>query len=65
MDEETRKSIEWLIGIYQDEIHRLEEDRQRERGIVFAIALLTGKIGAYGRVVADLKELLEGEEEDG
>ena len=63
MDDETRKSLEWLIGIYQDEINRLEEDRQRDRGIGFGNALLTGKIGAYGRVIADLKELLEGEEE--
>ena len=60
-DSDTLKdNIKWLIGIYQDEIHKAEEDRLRE-GISISNAFLTGKIGAYGKAVADLRDLIEGE----
>ena len=61
--ERLRKGIEWIMDEYQDEINRLEEDRRENRGIGFDDALTCGKIGAYGKAVADLKDLLEGEEE--
>lgn len=57
-----KKNIEWLIEQYQDEIRKLHEARNENRGIGFDNALMTGKIGAYGRVVEDLKELLEDDE---
>ena len=50
-----RKDIEWLIEQYQDEVNKLEEERRTNRGIGFGDAMNCGKIGAYGRVVADLK----------
>lgn len=57
-----KKDIEWLIEQYQDEVNKLEEERRTNRGIGFGDAMNCGKIGAYGRVVADLKGLLESEE---
>jgi len=54
--------IQWLIELYQDEINKLEEERRTNKGIGFGDAMNCGKIGAYGRVVADLKDLLEVEE---
>ena len=61
--EKVKSDIESLIDDYQDEINRLEEDRRQDRGIGFGNAILCGKIGAYGKAVADLKDLLEGVEE--
>ena len=58
-----RKDIEWLIDQYQDEVNKLEEDRMRE-GVSVSNAYKTGKIGAYGRVIADLKGLLDESEEN-
>lgn len=58
-----RKDIEWLIDQYQDEINKLEEERRTYRGIGFGDAMNCGKIGAYGRVIADLKGLLDESEE--
>ena len=60
-----KKDIEWLIEQYQDEVNKLEEERRTNRGIGFGDAMNCGKIGAYGRVVADLKGLLESEENNG
>ena len=60
--ERLRKGIEELIDDYQHEINEMEEDRMRE-GVSVSNAFLTGKIGAYGKAVADLKDLLEGVEE--
>ena len=61
--EKLRKGIEELIDEYQDEINKLQEDRRQDRGVGFGDAILCGKIGAYGKAVADLKDLLEGVEE--
>ena len=61
--EKLRKEIEWLIDEYQDEVNKLEEERRTYRGIGFGDAMNCGKIGAYGKAVADLKDLLEGVEE--
>lgn len=60
--EKIKSDIEWLIDEYQHKINEMEEDRMRE-GVSVSNAFLTGKIGAYGRAVADLKDLLEGVEE--
>ena len=60
--EKLRKGIEELIDDYQHEINEMEEDRMRE-GVSVSNAFLTGKIGAYGKAIADLRELLEGVEE--
>lgn len=60
--ERLRKGIEWLIDDYQHKINEMEEDRMRE-GVSVSNAFLTGKIGAYGKAVADLRDLLEGVEE--
>ena len=57
-----RENIEWLIEQYQHEINELEEDRMQE-SVSVSNAYRTGKIGAYARVIADLKGLLESEEE--
>ena len=61
--ERLRKGIEELIEDYQDEVNRLQEDRRENRSVGFDGALTCGKIGAYGKAVADLKDLLEGVEE--
>lgn len=58
-----KTDIQWLIELYQDEIDQLEEERRTNKGIGFGDAMNCGKIGAYGRVVADLKDLLEEEKE--
>ena len=60
--EKVKNDIEWLIDDYQHEINEMEEDRMQE-GVSVSNAFLTGKIGVYGKAVADLKDLLEGVEE--
>ena len=62
MADSLRKGIEWLIDEYQHKINEMEEDRMRE-GVSVSNAFLTGKIGADGKAVADLRDLLEGVEE--
>ena len=57
-----RDKIEWLIEEYQHKIDELEEYRQEERSIGFGNAMATAKIGAYGKVIEDLKQVLEDEE---
>lgn len=59
-----KTDIQWLIELYQDEIDKLEEERRMNKGIGFGDAMNCGKIGAYGRVVADLKDLLEEDDAD-
>lgn len=53
-----KEEIKHLMEIYQDEIDKLEEDRRNE-GIGTGNILRTGKIGAYGKVVHDLTDMLE------
>ena len=59
-----KKGIEWLIEQYQDEVNELEEERRMNKGIGFGDAMNCGKIGAYARVIEDLKELLEEDDAD-
>ena len=61
--EKIKSDIGSLIDNYQDEVNRLQEHRRENRGIGFDNALTCGKIGAYGKAVADLRDLLEGVEE--
>ena len=51
--------IQDLIDEYIHEIDKLEEYRQEERSIGFGNAMATAKIGAYGRVVEDLRAILK------
>lgn len=62
-DHETIDRIKWLIEQYQEEIEKRAEDR-RDIPMSLSQAILTTKIGVYGKVVADLKELLESEGDD-
>ena len=55
--------IKWLIEQYQEEIEKCEADRLHMQ-ISPTQAYLTAKIGVYGKVVADLKELVESEGDD-
>ena len=57
-----KSSIQRLIEQYLDVIQKLHEARNENRGIGFDNAMMTGKLGVYGRVVEDLKELLEVED---
>lgn len=59
-----KTDIQRLIELYQDEIDQLEEERRTNKGIGFGDAMNCGKIGAYARVVEDLKELLEEDDAD-
>ena len=59
-----KEDIKWLIEKYQDEIERLDEERKNCRTSGFGDAMAAGKIGAYTRVVNELTELLEDEEND-
>lgn len=52
-------NIKTLIEEYQDIIHNLEEERRNEKGISTGNILRTGQIGAYGKVVHDLTDMLE------
>lgn len=54
-------NIKWLIEQYEAEIEKCEEDR-RNMPMSPVQACLTGKVGVYAKVVADLKELIESEE---
>ena len=61
-----RENIEWLIGQYTDEIEKLEQSRREDClkvGISISNAYLTAKIGVYGKVVNDLRTLLDESEE--
>lgn len=53
--------IKWLIEQYQEEIEKCAEDR-RNMPMSPTQAYLTAKIGVYGKVVADLKEIVESED---
>lgn len=55
--------IKWLIEQYQEEIEKCKADRLHMQ-ISPTQAYLTAKIGVYGKVVADLKEMLEREGDD-
>ena len=59
----NKTDIQWLIELYIGEIELLEEERRTNKGIGFGDAMNCGKIGAYGRVIADLKGLLDESEE--
>ena len=55
--------IERLIEEYQQTIELLEEDRKND-GVTISNAYRTAKIGVYGKVIEDLRAVLEGEEDD-
>ena len=58
-----RDKIKWLIEQYQEAIELLEEDRKNEK-LTISNVHRTAKIGVYGKVIEDLKALLEeGEQE--
>lgn len=59
----TKRLIENLLESYKDEVDEMREYRRKNPGINLNDAMTTGKIGAYGRVIADLTELLESEGE--
>ena len=50
--------IERLIEEYQQTIELLEEDRKND-GITISNAYRTAKIGVYGKVIEDLRAVLE------
>lgn len=54
------EKIKALIDKYEDIINDLQEDRRNEKGISTANILRTGQIGAYGKTVCDLRDMLEG-----
>jgi len=56
------KKIKALIDKYEDIINDLQDGRRNEKGISTANILRTGQIGAYGKAVCDLRDMLEGEE---
>ena len=53
-------NIKLLIEQYETEIEKCAEDR-RNMPMSPTQAYLTAKMGVYGKVVADLKELIESE----
>lgn len=55
--------IERLIEEYQQTIELLEEDRKNDKMTV-SNAYRTAKIGVYGKVIEDLRAVLEGEEDE-
>lgn len=55
-----RENIEWLIGQYTDKIEELERDGKTQS---IGLTFISGQIGAYKRMVDDLRALLE-ESED-
>ena len=55
--------IERLIEEYQRNIELLEEDRKDDK-LTVSNAYRTAKIGVYGKVIEDLRAVLEGEEDD-
>lgn len=55
-------NIKNLIEDYQRNIELLEEDRKTD-GMTISNAYRVAKIGVYGKVIEDLKAVLEGEEE--
>lgn len=62
IESKLRGNIELIIDEYQHEINELKEDRMQE-GVSVSNAYRTGKIGTYGKAIADLKGLLESEAE--
>ena len=55
-------NIKALIKEYESAIELLEEDRCNDK-LTISNAYRTAKIGVYGKVVDDLKMLLEGAQE--
>ena len=56
-----RENIEWLIKQYTDKIEELERDgKSQSIGLTF----INGQIGAYKRMVDDLRELLDESEDE-
>lgn len=53
--------IKWLLEQYQNEVDKLDEDRKNE-GISMSNTYRVGQIDAYNLVIADLVELLRGDE---
>lgn len=57
-----RDKIKTLIEEYEDIKESYEQDRKNDNMLV-SNAFKVAKIGVYTKVIEDLKELLEGEEE--
>ena len=59
-----RENIKWLIDQYSDIVDELQRERHdNHTGIGMTVAYITAKIGVYGKVVADLQQLLDESEE--
>lgn len=57
-----RDKIKTLIEEYEDIKEAYEQDRKNDNMLV-SNAFKVAKIGVYAKVIEDLKELMEGEEE--
>ena len=55
------EQIKTLISEYTEAINLLEEDRRNDK-LTISNAYRVAKIGVYGKVIADLETVLEGEE---
>lgn len=55
------EQIKTLISEYTEAINRLEEDRRNDK-LTISNAYRVAKIGVYGKVIADLEAVLEGED---
>jgi len=53
-----RENIQWLIEQYEHQVETLEQDLHENSGISVGNSYKTGKKGVYGKVIADLKEVL-------
>lgn len=56
--EKLKSDIQYLIEDYQKRVEDIEEDLRVEHVSPY----LTGKVGVYAKVIADLQALLEEEE---
>ena len=61
---EMKKKLQYLLESYQDELNELYQERS-DHGTSLSGAYMTGKMGVYGKIIIELRQILEEDEEEG